>query len=110
MGGSADELTREEAQRLLRWWLDAGVDTAISEAPRDWLKSGAARSPAVPAELAPPDAVTDDNAISEGEVKEVRDFRRHGADRHDRGSMTNADAVVRLTGGAEPLEHVISCS
>jgi hypothetical protein len=43
MGGSADEYTRAEAGRLLQWWLDAGVDTAISEQPRQWLKAPAHR-------------------------------------------------------------------
>ena len=38
MGGETDELTRDEAARLLRWWLDAGVDAAVAEQPRHWLK------------------------------------------------------------------------
>jgi len=54
MGGSADQLTRDEAERLLRWWLDAGVDTAISEEPRQWLKAPASRSSGVAAEIAAP--------------------------------------------------------
>ena len=54
MGGSADEYTRAEAGRLLQWWLDAGVDTAISEQPRQWLKAPASRSAGVVAEIAAP--------------------------------------------------------
>jgi len=42
MGGEIDNLSRAEAASLLGWWLDAGVDTAISEEPRDWLKPSAA--------------------------------------------------------------------
>lgn len=42
MGGEIDELSRAEAASLLSWWLDAGVDTPISEQPRDWLKPSAA--------------------------------------------------------------------
>ena len=42
MGGEIDELSRGEAASLLSWWLDAGVDTAISEQPRDWLKPNSA--------------------------------------------------------------------
>jgi DNA polymerase len=38
MGGEINELSRDEAASLLGWWLDAGVDAAISEQPRDWLK------------------------------------------------------------------------
>ena len=42
MGGEIDNLSRAEAASLLGWWLDAGVDAAISEQPRDWLKPSAA--------------------------------------------------------------------
>jgi len=41
MGGEIKDLSRAEAASLLGWWLDAGVDTAISEQPRDWLKPSA---------------------------------------------------------------------
>ena len=41
MGGEIDNLSRAEAASLLGWWLDAGVDAAISEQPRDWLKPSA---------------------------------------------------------------------
>src|SRR3990170_1532518 len=47
MGGEIDELSRAEAASLLSWWLDAGVDTAISELPRDWLKPSAAPAAAI---------------------------------------------------------------
>jgi hypothetical protein len=39
MAASTDELTHGEAAKLLRWWLDAGVDVAIAEEPRNWLKA-----------------------------------------------------------------------
>ena len=42
MGGEIDNLSRAEAASLLSWWLDAGVDCATSESPRDWLKPSAA--------------------------------------------------------------------
>ena len=42
MSGEILTLSREEAADLLGWWLDAGVDSAISEQPRDWLKANAA--------------------------------------------------------------------
>ena len=42
MGGEADtigaDLSWAEAHSALVWWLDAGVDVAIQEEPRDWLK------------------------------------------------------------------------
>jgi uracil-DNA glycosylase family 4 len=56
VGGEARDLSLAEAKSALAWWLDAGVDVAISEAPRDWLKPPApptARSPAVPAVAEP---------------------------------------------------------
>ena len=42
MGGEIDNLSRADAASLLGWWLDAGVDAAISESPRDWLKANSA--------------------------------------------------------------------
>ncbi|MEO6061092.1 MAG: uracil-DNA glycosylase family protein [Thermoflexales bacterium] len=53
MGQGADQLTQKEAGKLLQWWLDAGVDTAISEEPRQWLKASE-RSAGVVADIAPP--------------------------------------------------------
>lgn len=58
MSASADEYTRDAAARLLWWWLDAGVDTAIAEEPRQWLKPAASRTTAAASaivkEIAPP--------------------------------------------------------
>ena len=51
MGGDVDtigaDMSRAEARSALAWWLDAGVDAAIQEEPRDWLQPAApkARSP-----------------------------------------------------------------
>lgn len=41
MGGEIGVPERAEAASALAWWLDAGVDVAIQEAPRDWLKPSA---------------------------------------------------------------------
>ncbi|MCA1652914.1 MAG: uracil-DNA glycosylase family protein [Sphingomicrobium sp.] len=60
MGGSIDQLTRHDAARLLSWWLDAGVDTAISEEPRQWLK---AASPAPRTEVATEIATASPNEL-----------------------------------------------
>lgn len=61
-----DEFSPAEAASALQWWIDAGVDTVASEAPRDWLKPAAAPIPvetkAMPAPAAPaptPDALPD---------------------------------------------------
>lgn len=44
MGGEVESIGIAEARSALAWWLDAGVDTAIQEEPRNWLKPA---SPAV---------------------------------------------------------------
>ena len=51
MGGETDMIGAAEARSALAWWLDAGVDIAIQEAPRDWLNP--APPPAKPAPAEP---------------------------------------------------------
>lgn len=38
MGGVIDSIGSAEARSALSWWLAAGVDVAIQEEPRNWLK------------------------------------------------------------------------
>jgi uracil-DNA glycosylase len=38
VGGEAETIGVAEARSALAWWLEAGVDIAIQEEPRDWLK------------------------------------------------------------------------
>lgn len=57
MGGEVETIGIAEARSALAWWLDAGVDVAIQEEPRDWLKPAAPRK-AAPAEAAPSPNVT----------------------------------------------------
>ena len=38
MGGDLQTIGPIEAKSALGWWLDAGVDVAIQDEPRDWLK------------------------------------------------------------------------
>ena len=38
MGGDLDSITIAEARSALAWWLEAGVDLAVQEDARDWLK------------------------------------------------------------------------
>jgi len=53
MGGEteaiADERGRAAADSLIGWWLDAGVDVAVGEQPRDWLRRNPAAPSAAPA-------------------------------------------------------------
>lgn len=39
MGGSGIATDVREAASALRWWLEAGVDAAVQEEPRNWLSS-----------------------------------------------------------------------
>jgi uracil-DNA glycosylase family 4 len=54
MGGEADTIGIAEARSALAWWLEAGVDVAVQEEPRDWLKAAPARVQAKTAEPASP--------------------------------------------------------
>ena len=48
MGGEMQEIDRVAADSLIGWWLDAGVDVAVSETPRDWLGRQKAQLAAAP--------------------------------------------------------------
>lgn len=54
MGGEVDSIGVAEARSALSWWLAAGVDVALQEEPRNWLKPSAPRQPASVAEPPPP--------------------------------------------------------
>jgi uracil-DNA glycosylase family 4 len=53
VGGEADSIGIAEARSALAWWLEAGVDVAVQEEPRDWLKSTAPKPQAQVAESPP---------------------------------------------------------
>ena len=55
MGGDQDQAA---AKAALQWWIEAGVDVAVSETPRDWLKSAPVL--VTPAVEAPPAVVHED--------------------------------------------------
>jgi DNA polymerase len=54
VGGEVDTIGYAEARSALAWWLAAGVDVAIQEEPRNWLKPPAPRKAARPEPVAPP--------------------------------------------------------
>lgn len=54
MGGEAEVIGIAEARSALAWWLEAGVDVAVQEEPRDWLKPSAPKVKAKNPESAPP--------------------------------------------------------
>ena len=43
MGGEVDPIGIAEVRSALAWWLDAGVDVAVQDEPRNWLKPAAPR-------------------------------------------------------------------
>ena len=57
MGGDVETIGIAEARSALAWWLEAGVDIALQEEPRDWLKPAPARQRTA-SEPAPPANVT----------------------------------------------------
>ncbi len=55
MGGDVQSIDRDAAVRsLIGWWAEAGVDVAVGETPRAWLRAAAA----VPAPASAPPAAT----------------------------------------------------
>ena len=55
MGGEIGAIDRAAAESLIQWWQEAGVDVAVGEAPRGWLRGNeppppATANPASPAE------------------------------------------------------------
>lgn len=55
-GGHKRDMNTELAASALAWWQEAGVDTLVAEAPRDWLKPRPIAAPTVsdPAAMAAP--------------------------------------------------------
>ena len=62
MGGELEQAGAAELGSALRWWLEAGVDAAIAEEPRNWLQPAPALSAKQPqpSDPAPPDPVAHD--------------------------------------------------
>src|SRR3954469_10133094 len=63
VGGDVELIGFAEARSALAWWLEAGVDVAVQEEPRDWLKAPPSRAkatvePAPPANLVQPNQET----------------------------------------------------
>ena len=63
MSGELDSVGIAEARSALSWWLEAGVDAAIQEIPRNWLKPAPLAEPAAPtadpvSNVAPPASET----------------------------------------------------
>jgi uracil-DNA glycosylase family 4 len=68
VGGEVDPIGIAEARSALAWWLQAGVDIAVQEQPRDWLKPAPPR-PSPTAEPVPTANVVQPSHETLGELQ-----------------------------------------
>ena len=61
MGGEAETIGIAEARSALSWWLEAGVDIAVQEDPRDWFSPALPKTRARATEPVPPANITRPN-------------------------------------------------
>lgn len=59
MGGETQAIGPGAAESLIQWWLEAGVDVAVGEAPRVWLRGTEALAPPPAPKSAIPEKPTD---------------------------------------------------
>ena len=59
------EMSGAAAAELLHWWLEAGVDVAVAEEPRDWLRPAPAAAP-----ISPPSNVTEPSPETLGQLRD----------------------------------------
>jgi DNA polymerase len=69
VGGQVEPIGIAEARSALAWWLDAGVDVAVQEEPRDWLKPAERKRPSP--EAPPPQNIV---APSHETLTELREW------------------------------------
>lgn len=66
MGGDLETVDRAAVDSLIGWWLEAGVDVAVGETPRDWL----GRNQAMPPVESPVTNVAEPNPTTLAELQE----------------------------------------
>jgi uracil-DNA glycosylase family 4 len=57
VGGELETIGMAEARSALRWWLEAGVDVAVQEEPRNWLAPPPPKAKSVEAPASAPNVV-----------------------------------------------------
>jgi DNA polymerase len=67
MGGEIAAIDRLAAESLIQWWQEAGVDVAVDEVPRDWLRAGPRTAPG-------PATVSNVTEPSHETLSELRDW------------------------------------
>jgi DNA polymerase len=101
----ASELSRAEAMGLLAWWVEAGVDTAVQEEPRDWR----VRSSPVP--QAPLESANVGSSQPPAPIQQVHTLPRTGAepfqtlDTFHAWLAESADLPLFRAGAARALPH-----
>ena len=95
MGGEDNRLGTADAASALAWWLEAGVDIAVAETPRNWLKP---RAEPVRAEQAEAVATP---ATADPELPDTLDLFRDWLEQVPTLPLANAGARRVLPHGAE---------
>jgi uracil-DNA glycosylase len=105
VGGEVDSIGLAEARSALRWWLEAGVDVAVQESPRDWLAPP--QAPTRPA----PEPVANVAAPSHETLAQLQDWLANSAELPLAGAASRRvmphgpqDAAVMLLVDAPVLE------
>lgn len=102
MGGDLTILRPEQARSALSWWLEAGVDVAVQEVPRNWLE---AAPPALVPGVAPKvEAEAPNIKIPDPQSLEaLKDWLATGADL----PLANASARRALPHGPEEAQIML---
>jgi len=95
MGGDNDRIGIAEAASTLAWWLEAGVDTAVAETPRNWLKPRGE-----PLRAAPP-AIAEPAPAPAEELPDTLDLFRDWLERTPALPLSDAGAKRVLPHGIE---------
>lgn len=95
----AGDLTRAEAAMLLAWWVEAGVDVAVQDEPRDWrVRAAPPLAPAAEAPAEPPLAAQPPRPTSGGTLPTTLEaFHAHLAE--------SAELPLFRAGAARALPH-----
>jgi len=95
MGGTGIAIDRREAASALRWWLEAGVDVAVQESPRNWFERPKPSPPAA------------DEGSAEPAPSTLEDFRLWLAS--PKAPLASAKSKPVLPQGAEGAEVMVLC-
>ena len=98
MGGDLETIRPEQARSALGWWLDAGVDFAVQEEPRDWLKPAPRADPA-------PSGHNETKAVAEAGAANIRIPDPKTVEALKDWLATGADIPMAKGAGRRALPH-----